>query len=155
MIAIKQFQSNQRVMLDEDIKYIFESSEHLLVYLRDVFKTYQKKNSRKMTKEEIDSRTKTIDLLRNNLNLLQAEFKQQSERNSSQKDKTARNGKKGNKEFLDVFAVNHSESFLDPDECDAEDDRALTGAERNLLKQFEDNDAELEEIAGDICNALD
>ena len=62
-------------MLDEDIKYIFESSEHLLVYLRDVFKTYQKKNSRKMTKEEIDSRTKTIDLLRNNLNLLQAEFK--------------------------------------------------------------------------------
>lgn len=36
-----------------------------------------------------------------------------------------------------------------------EDERALTGAEKDLLQQFSENDAELEQIAAQICAALD
>jgi hypothetical protein len=63
-------------------------------------------------------------------------------------------GRKGNKEFVDVFSLNKSdENFLDDIEQDGE--RDLTGAEKNLLQKFEENDQELEEIAGEICGKLD
>lgn len=68
------FNTKERVVIDEDIKDFFNSSEQLLIYLRDVFKAYQKKNQRRVPPEDIQMRSKSIDILRNNLNLLKSEF---------------------------------------------------------------------------------
>ena len=43
-IATWGYSSKERVVIDEDLKTKFTSSEQLLVLLRDVFKKYQKKN---------------------------------------------------------------------------------------------------------------
>ena len=136
-IATFGYSSKERVVIDEDLKTKFASAEQLLVLLRDVFKKYQKKNQRRMTKFEISSRSKQIDLLRNNLNLLQSEFNNQIERNSGQTaTKTKQKGKRKDKEFVDLFAINGSADNIEVEQ----DERALTGAERNLLKEFEEND---------------
>lgn len=105
-----------------------------------------------MTKFEISTRSKQIDLLRNNLNLLQSEFNNQIERNSGQTaSKSKQKGKRKEKEFVDLFAINGSADNIELEQ----DERALTGAERNLLKEFEENDQELEALALEIVNALD
>ena len=57
-------------MVDEEIKAKFASCEDELAYLRDLFKKYQEKNKRKISQKEIEARSKNIDLLRKNLNLL-------------------------------------------------------------------------------------
>ena len=57
---------------------MFENGEELLKALRATFKIYQNKNKRKVEQVEIESRSKNIDLLRKNLNLLQEEFKMQA-----------------------------------------------------------------------------
>lgn len=49
---------------------MFKTCEEELSYLREVFKRYQEKNKRKISQEEIEARSKNIDLLRRNLNLL-------------------------------------------------------------------------------------
>lgn len=69
------FQSKERIMLDEGIKFKFETCEALLVKLRKVFKDYMHKNKRTIDSNELDDRRKNIDLLRTNLNLLIEEFK--------------------------------------------------------------------------------
>ena len=63
--------------MDEDIKGKFKICEEELSYLRDVFKKYQVKNKRKVSQKDLEARSKNIDLLRKNLNLLQDEFKEQ------------------------------------------------------------------------------
>jgi hypothetical protein len=57
---------------------------------------------------------------------------------------------KGPKDFVDIFGVNDS----DGDEY-GEEERDLSKGERDLLAEFEENDKELEDIAGQIVNALD
>ena len=56
--------------MDEEIKNMFKQCEDELSYLREVFKKYQEKNKRKISQKEIEARSKNIDLLRKNLNLL-------------------------------------------------------------------------------------
>jgi hypothetical protein len=64
------YQSKERILMDEDIKKMFKQCEEELSYLREVFKRYQEKNKRKISQAEIEARSKNIDLLRRNLNLL-------------------------------------------------------------------------------------
>ena len=49
---------------------IFDNSENLLKSLRQVFKVYQNHNQRKVEQIELENRSRNIDLLRKNLNLL-------------------------------------------------------------------------------------
>jgi hypothetical protein len=58
------------VIADEEIKEKFRQAEDELQYLREVFKRYQEKNKRKISQKEMEARSKNIDLLRKNLNLL-------------------------------------------------------------------------------------
>ena len=73
LIENKQFQSKERIVLDEAIKLQFDSADEALIVLRKVFKEYQNKNKRKVEPKEIEDRSKNIDLLRKNLNLLREE----------------------------------------------------------------------------------
>ena len=57
-------------MLDEDVKGMFEHAEALLITLRQLFKTYQKKNQKKVEQSELEARSKNITILRKQLNLL-------------------------------------------------------------------------------------
>ena len=74
------------------------------------------------------------------------------ERNQSNQKTKKKGGKRKDKEFVDIFGINNSNPDI---QQDVDDERALTGEEKNLLKQFEENDQELEDIAGEICKALD
>lgn len=155
------FQSKERILLDEDIKQIFEIGEQMLRSLRQVFKVYQNKNKRKVEQSELENRSKNIDLLRKNLNLLQEEFKVQASRSKKDfhnrkhggTDASSLSGitKQTNDDFIDIFkgATKLNESFSSTDEA------PLTDDERNILAQFEENDQELEDIAAQICGALD
>jgi len=67
--------SQERVIVEEKIKEVFSECETLLQYLRDIFQRYQQKNKRKIPEKEIKNRSKNIDLLRKNLNILQDEFR--------------------------------------------------------------------------------
>lgn len=67
--------SNDRVVLDTNIDELLQSAEDALKALRQVFKVYQAKNKRIVEPFEIENRSKNIDLLRKNLNLLQQEKK--------------------------------------------------------------------------------
>lgn len=75
IISEQGFESKERILMDEDIKEIFGEAELNLKELRSVFKDYQNKNKRIVEPHEIENRSKNIDLLRKNLNLVQAEFK--------------------------------------------------------------------------------
>lgn len=89
--------------------------------------------------------------------MLKAEFDSQLERNQksiNHKNPVKKGGKRSTKEFVDLFALNNSQDDFNPD-GDVDDERALTGDEKNLLKQFEENDQELEDIAAEIVKALD
>ena len=76
-IKLFGYQSRERILLDEELKGKFKQAEEELLYLREIFKRYQEKNKRKISQKEIEARSKNIDLLRKNLNLLQDEFKEQ------------------------------------------------------------------------------
>ena len=67
--------SNDRVVIDEDIRASFASCESQLAHLRMIFKEYQNRNKLKIPPEELKARTKNIDLLRKQINLLKDEFK--------------------------------------------------------------------------------
>ena len=75
MLNTESFQSKERILLDEKIKNMFAEAEDHLKALRAVFKEYQNKNKRKVEQDELVNRSKKIELLRKNLNLLQEEFK--------------------------------------------------------------------------------
>lgn len=77
VISKNGFQSKERIVLDEEIKSIFDTCEDMLKTLRNVFKIYMNKNKRTIEKEQLEDRRQNIDLLRKNLNLLQEEFKNQ------------------------------------------------------------------------------
>ena len=64
------FQSKERVLLDEKVKNMFAEAEDCLKSLRAIFKEYQNKNKRKVEQDELVARSKKIELLRKNLNLL-------------------------------------------------------------------------------------
>ncbi len=86
-----------------------------------------------MPQEEIQMRSKSIDILRNNLNLLKSEFNTQMERNQVKKQK--KGSKKNNKEFVDLFGINNSQDEINMDGgYEQEDERALNGAEKDLLQ---------------------
>lgn len=85
------FQSKERILLDEEIKQIFDAGEHALREIRAVFKIYQNKNKRKVEQIELENRSRNIDLLRKNLNLLQEEFKLQANRNKKENRKATIN----------------------------------------------------------------
>ena len=70
IIAIHSYQSKERILLDEKIKGIFDKGEINLKELRNVFKVYQKKNKRIVEHSDLENRSRNIDLLRKNLNLL-------------------------------------------------------------------------------------
>jgi hypothetical protein len=50
---------------------------------------------------------------------------------------------------MNIFAINREE------EKDVDSDRELNDEERDILKQFEENDRELEDIAAQIVGSLD
>ncbi len=50
--------------------------------------------------------------------------------------------------FINLYGVNN-------EDVDSDDERELNEEEIDILKQFEENDKELEEIASQICGALD
>ena len=129
--------------MDEEIKGMFKNCEDELAYLRDVFRKYQDKNKRKLSQQDIEARSKNIDLLRRNLNLLQDEFKDQV----SRMRKDIAPVQASSNDFLDIFAINRNE--------DEDEERSLDEEERDILKQFEDNDKELEDIALQIVGSLD
>ena len=66
--------TKERVMLDEEIRELFDYAEQLIGGLREFFKRYQAKNGRRLPATEIEARARNIDLLRKNLNLLKDEF---------------------------------------------------------------------------------
>ena len=74
------YSSTERILLDESMQAIFARCETQLAYLRTVFKEYQNRNKLKLPPEEIKARTRTIDLLRHQINLLKAEDKNQLQR---------------------------------------------------------------------------
>ena len=105
--------------MDEEIKSMFSQCEDELSYLREVFKKYQEKNKRKISQKEIEARSKNIDLLRKNLNLLQDEFKEQVAR--MRKDLIQANNPNntpdsstGKSDFINIFGnINRGSSTLD------------------------------------------
>ena len=105
-----------------------------------------------MTQQEIEQRSKCIDILRKNLNLLKDEFSAQQERHQkkeqSKQNKTTSEKKKQNKEFVDIFSLNASSAGFAAGGNPDDEERGLDQAERDLLKEFEENDKELEDIAG-------
>ena len=112
-IAEFGFQSKERILLDEKIKEIFDMCEDALRSLRQVFKVYQNKNKRRVEMVELESRSRNIDLLRKNLNLLQEEFKVQANRTKKNDKKSTKQSAYGvlmdNKDdtndsgFIDIF----------------------------------------------------
>lgn len=66
---------NTAIVTDENIKEILKDTEGYLGDLKLAFKNYCSENKSKMTPKEIDNRSKIIDLLRRNLNLLDDKFK--------------------------------------------------------------------------------
>lgn len=128
-----------------------------------MFKKYQEKNKRKISQKEIEARSKNIDLLRKNLNLLQDEFKEQVAR--MRKDLTQANNNStstpdssagGKSDFINIFGnINRGSSNQDESYNAEEEDRELYDDEKDILKQFEANDKELENIAAVIVGALD
>lgn len=112
-----------------------------------------------MTQQEIEQRSKCIDILRKNLNLLKDEFTAQQERHQkkeqSKQNKSTSEKKKQNKEFVDIFSLNSSTAGFQAGGGPNDEERGLDQAERDLLKEFEENDKELEDIAGLIVQALD
>ena len=106
-------QSKERYFLDEDIKAIFASCESQLAYLRTVFKEYQSRNKLKIPPEELKARTRNIDLLREQINLLRKEFKNQGEREQRNRKEDRdtstfyKNRVRGQqKEFVELFSIN-------------------------------------------------
>ena len=57
-------------------------------------------------------------------------------------------------EEVDIHELNHGNQLDEPTEH-SEDERDMNDAERDLLKQFQDNDAELEGIAKTIITELE
>ena len=104
----------------------------------------------------MENRSRNIDLLRKNLNLLQEEFKMQLNRSRKehQKQKTLSNFGPSDTaiDLIDIFkqkAPGINDSVEHTSEADLNED------EESILKQFEKNDQELEDIAAMICGALD
>lgn len=64
-----------------------------------------------------------------------ANFSSDSRQNSGQND------------FINIFAINRGDEGDQTRDGDADSDRELYDDEKDILKQFEDNDKELEEIA--------
>ncbi len=111
IISLYGYQSKERIckthsllrlliVQDESIKQFFQQCEEELSYLRDVFKKYQEKNKRKVSQKELENRSKNIDLLRRNLNLLQDEFKEQINR---MRKEMSMGGDERQGDFINVF----------------------------------------------------
>lgn len=63
-------------------------------------------------------------------------------------------GDKG--DFINVFGSRKASQYTEEDEEGGGDsDRELNEDERDILKQFEENDRELENIAAELVDALD
>ena len=78
ILATFSFNSTERIRHDnETMQPLFDQCNDNLTYLRKVFKRYQKKNERKLSDEEIRARSKTLDILRKQLNLLLEELELQ------------------------------------------------------------------------------
>lgn len=118
-------------MLDEELKAKFSQAEEELQYLRELFKRYQEKNKRKISQKELEARSRGVDLLRRNLNLLQDEFKDQVTR--MRKDISAVQNPDGatgkHSDFIDIFGtINRDSEKLDEDRDELYDD------ERDILR---------------------
>ena len=132
---------------------LFDQCNDNLTYLRKVFKRYQKKNERKLSDEEIRARSKTLDILRKQLNLLLEELELQDQR-FKPNPRTAQTKKKGGqREFIDLFGINSDPHEMG--EQDDEEERDLSAREKEILKEFEENDQDQELIAGEIVKALE
>ena len=70
VIEDKGYQSKERIIADEEIKNMFDKCEEDIADMRTIFKAYQFKNKRKVEQSEIENWSRSIDLLRKNLNLL-------------------------------------------------------------------------------------
>ena len=161
--------SRERIIFEEDIKGKFDSCESQLAHLRQIFKEYQHRNKLKIPPEEIRARTRNIDLLRQQINLLKAEFRTQSEREHQQRQHVGhlhpdssnmvlkKRAQSQQKEFVQLFGINaeteedergHELSYVE------EEERDLNREEEEILKAFRENDAELETIAHTIVEEL-
>lgn len=87
-----------------------------------------------MNPKELEARTKNINVLRKNLNLLNETFREQTQRNRGVKEEKPMS--------------------IEINPGDEAPDRELTASEIEALNQFEENDKELEAIALDIANSL-
>eukprot|EP00347_Sterkiella_histriomuscorum_P002197 403369092 len=164
-ISLYGYYSKERIELDEEIKKLFIACEEEHSYLRQVFKRYQEKNKRTITKKELENRAKNIDLLRRNINLLNDEFKEQVSRMRKEIAQTnSLTGGDRSGDFIDVFGSarqgrknrdEENDGEYGDQQSSEESDRDLNDEERDILKQFEENDQELENIAAELVNALD
>ena len=71
-------QSDDRVKLDDEIKKIFDDCDMKLADLRTIFKEYQSRMKHKMPELVILKKSKRIDILRSQVNLLKDEMKSQN-----------------------------------------------------------------------------
>lgn len=88
-----------------------------------------------MPEKELKARQKNIDLLRKNINILEEEFKQQTN-----KHKGAGLSPDKKKNGSDLYGINR-ESLIDDD-----DERDLNDDEKDLLEEFRNNDKEIDSI---------
>ena len=158
------YQSKERILLDEDLKSTFESAEKKLAHLRTIFKQYQKKNKLLLPETEIKARTRNIDLLRQQINLLRDEFRTQTERHRIEKavdqghvTQVYKKRQRGvQKEFIDIFGSQSKEGEgKDENDVPGEEMRDLDQHEREILKAFEANDKELDAVAAKIVEELE
>lgn len=130
-IKLFGYQSRERILLDEELKAKFSQAEEELQYLRELFKRYQEKNKRKISQKELEVRSRGVDLLRRNLNLLQDEFKDQVTRMrkdiAAVQNPDAGTGK--HSDFIDIFGtINRDSDKLDEERDELYDD------EREILR---------------------
>ena len=85
--------------------------------------------------KELEARTRNVNMLRQNLNLLNETFRDQTQRTRNVKEDPQRQR----------VEINVTDSAIDRD---------LTEAEKEALNQFQENDRELEAIALEIANSL-
>ena len=162
-----------KVIIDEEIKEILAACESKLADLRTVFKEYQNRNKLKLPETVIKARTRNIDILRHQINLLKERFKVQNERSrmenalnpNSTQSMIKKKRKKGvEKEFIDLFSINSAGDKADKvsgsinggggDDESEEDERDLNDDEKKIMEEFADNDKELEALTLQIVAEL-
>lgn len=143
VVALHGYNNKDRILLEEKIKVNINEAEGNLKELKIVFKEFCEKHREKLAPFEVDQREKNIDLLRRNLNILEDSVKAGQKRSSSS---------------ANIHVSNELKRPLMDGEDEGEDeyeDRELTAEEERVLREFKENDDELEKLADQISNRLE